>query len=51
MKPLARLYLNRQRTYERSCTDSGEATEEEDGNPLTLWNILSSKRIVFSFFL
>ncbi|XP_075211469.1 spondin-1-like isoform X2 [Lycorma delicatula] len=30
MKPLARLYLNRQRTYERSCSESGEATEDED---------------------
>ncbi|XP_039278988.1 spondin-1 isoform X2 [Nilaparvata lugens] len=30
MKPMAKLYLNRQRIYERSCTDSEELSEPDD---------------------
>ena len=30
MKPLARLYLTRQRLYEKSCTEDGEGTDTEE---------------------
>ncbi|XP_032683549.1 spondin-1 isoform X2 [Odontomachus brunneus] len=37
MKPLAKLYLNRQRLYEKTCDDASEALDETEACRVTPW--------------